>query len=310
MNSHHDTDDLTRRLRALVAHHVTDQSRARHLEAMHAELAPSTADRGSHGRPTVSRARRWAQRSLAGLAAAATILAPGAVAAQQALPGDVFYPLKRATEQLRLVVSADAVAQNRVAELSALLDRDTSPATLAAAVAAARDAVADLPADHRLHDQLAALLRRFTEPQPPAGPASSSATPSAEDRPREVDEDPRPGADDNHDTHTDDADRDERDADTVDADDDHEHPDDLPKSSPGDDIDVDAPDDDAASEDEETEEPQEFGGSTDGDLPDGADDHDPDLHESDAEGDEGQSDRESASDDESGSDDEDDGIDD
>lgn len=176
MNSMPDSDDLGRRLRALVAHDVPAETRARHLAAIDERLLPAAAPAGGpqDARPRRRRARRW----VAGLAAATAVLTPGAVAAQNTVPGDVLYPLKQATEQVQLLVSPGAAARNRVAELAALLAGDAARDEVLAAAQAARAAVASLPADHPLHTELAALLGQLdtatrSTDQVPASPPNA-----------------------------------------------------------------------------------------------------------------------------------------
>lgn len=272
-----DADELAERLRALVAHRVSAPTRARHLAAIEAELVhlPGSATAGGTGDALAARwrARRW----LAGLAAATTVLTPGvAVAAQGAVPGDALYSVKRATEHVHVLIAPDVVARHRIAELATLLDRDSPSTTLEQAAAAARDAVAALPDDHRLRGELAVLLARVTDRGPhgtsdtaPASPADTDVTTAGEEL-----------GDDPGDRHPHDHDRDADDADDADEINDAGDADDTVETDgadgaegadgrEGDDL---APE--ATEDDEEHQTPNETGrpndeGDHQGDQPDG-----------------------------------------
>lgn len=251
-----DSDDLGRRLRALVAHHVPAETRAQHVAAIDEQLLVAAApDGGQQGaRPP----RRWARRWVAGLAAATAVLTPGAVAAQNTVPGDVLYPLKQATEQVQSLVSPAAVARNRVVELAALLAGDAARDEMLAAAEAARAAVARLPADHPLHTDLAALLGHLDTaagspdrvPTSPPHPGTGADTDTAGADEPDDDGQPHPSGED--------------DGAVVDHQDDAEHGDE--EDEPDGEIDDadDAEDDDAEDGGETTEAPadEDSGGDT------------------------------------------------
>lgn len=183
--------DLGRRLRALVDHHVPEPIRQQHLTAIDAELARHHADapvpastlRGNAGR------RSWTRRWAAGVATATALFVPAgaAVAASQsALPGDMLYPVKQLSEPVRGVFDPDVSARHRLDELESLLTHGSSPETLRSAADAAQLAVAGLPEHHRLHERLAALLALLAPPRTPSNDQAPVPAPNHPTQPADA----------------------------------------------------------------------------------------------------------------------------
>ena len=86
--------------------------------------------------------RRWA----VAIASLTAVVAPvgTAVAAEGALPGEVLYPVKQVSEQVRAIFDDDLVATHRVEELERLLDVGADPALVAETSARAESEVASL----------------------------------------------------------------------------------------------------------------------------------------------------------------------
>lgn len=86
--------------------------------------------------------RRWATA----IASLAIVVAPvgTAVAAEDALPGEVLYPVKQVSERVRGVFDEDLAATHRVEELETLVGRDTDASLITEAERRAGDAVAAL----------------------------------------------------------------------------------------------------------------------------------------------------------------------
>lgn len=191
MNGPNPEQDLGRRLRALVDHHVCEPTRQQHLTAIDAELARHHADalapastlRGNAGR------RRWTRRWAAGVATATALFVPAGAAvaaAQSALPGDVLYPVKQLSEPAQGVFDPDVAARHRLDELETLLTRGSSPETLRSAADAAQLAVAGLPEHHRLHERLAALLALLAPPRTPSNDQPAVPGPSHPTQPADA----------------------------------------------------------------------------------------------------------------------------
>ena len=145
---------------------IDEQTAEQHLALVQAELRDP-------GRPR-TRSRRRPVR-LAALVAAGTLLAlPGAaLASQDAVPGDLLYPIKRATESVVSVFDPNIQAENRVEELEIVVDRG-----------AAQDEIADRLADAELAttdtDTPAELLARLDRVRERVG--ADSGEPGSQDR--------------------------------------------------------------------------------------------------------------------------------
>ena len=84
------------------------------------------------------------------LAAALLLLVPAAAfAAEGAVPGDLLYPIKLATEQIRLVVDPNIEAEHRIEELETVVDRVAPFDEVADRLIDAEDSVrdSDVPED-------------------------------------------------------------------------------------------------------------------------------------------------------------------
>lgn len=196
-----DEDVLTGRLAtAYRVETVPADVRRDHLSVLRGEL--------SRRRPRTGRLRRRAVVTL--VAATVTVLPVGvAAAAQGAVPGDVLYPVKLATERVQRLVDRDVASRHRVEELEVLLERRAgterhrrpSDTELRNAHDRARDAVrtASPPVVSRF-ERAASRLRVVgappaVEPSPPAPaperptagdvPAAPSREPATDDAPNE-----------------------------------------------------------------------------------------------------------------------------
>ena len=112
---------------------VDAETRGRHLASIESEL-------------TQLRTPRLARRRLLAVALATVLLFPvAAFAAENSVPGDLLYPLKRAVEPVVAVFNDDVVATHRVEEVERLFEREAPVEVLEDHVSVARDAVVDAP---------------------------------------------------------------------------------------------------------------------------------------------------------------------
>jgi len=130
------------------------QTAARHeasiAEALRAADVPATAV------PS-----RWRLR-IPALVAAAMVVAPvgAAVAADNANPGDLLYPVKRIVEPIVSIFDSDVVASHRIEELTYIVDAPAEIDRIPAAVSDAREAVSDLPPDDALRGEFDLITDR------------------------------------------------------------------------------------------------------------------------------------------------------
>ncbi len=111
--------------------------------------------------PAPTKLSRWRLRVPALVAAAMDVAPVGAaVAADNANPGDVLYPVKLIVEPIVSIFDTDIVATHRVEELVYIMDQPAEIDRLPAAVSDARGAVSDLPLDHALRNELDAITDR------------------------------------------------------------------------------------------------------------------------------------------------------
>jgi hypothetical protein len=153
--------DTTQRMREAFTVEMSAATKQAH------EASIGDALNTAGGPPVGVRTSSWRVRVPA-LAAALLIVLPvgTAFAAEDAVPGDLLYPVKRLVEPIRSVVDSDVVAQHRVDELAYLLEIPDETHRLTDAVSDARDAVSDLPADHYLRTDLEQLTDRVTDAAP------------------------------------------------------------------------------------------------------------------------------------------------
>ncbi len=153
--------DTTQRMREAFTVEMSAATKQAH------EASIGDALNTAGGPPVGVRTSSWRVRVPA-LAAALLIVLPvgTAFAAEDAVPGDLLYPVKRLVEPIRSVVDSDVVAQHRVDELAYLLEIPGEAHRLTGAVSDARDAVSDLPADHYLRTDLEQLTDRVTDAAP------------------------------------------------------------------------------------------------------------------------------------------------
>lgn len=149
--------------------------------------------------PAQASPARWRLRVPA-LVAAAMVVAPvgAAVAADNANPGDVLYPVKLIVEPIVSIFDTDVVATHRVEELVYIIDRPAEVDRIPTAVSDARGAVSDLPPDHALRIQFDAITDRVPDHRivddPPTDVTVDQVSPN-EPAPSDRDPDAVPPAD-------------------------------------------------------------------------------------------------------------------
>ncbi|NNF69600.1 MAG: hypothetical protein HKN01_07490, partial [Acidimicrobiia bacterium] len=111
--------DIQQRLGALSIE-LDDQVMDRQLAAIETALTAPPA-------PVAKPRRSWRYR-LAPIAAGLTLFAApaAAVAAESTVPGDLHYPVKQVTEQVRSWFDPGIVVEHRLEELETVLDRDAA----------------------------------------------------------------------------------------------------------------------------------------------------------------------------------------
>lgn len=165
-----------------------DERRASDLEAIRREVARRPhAGRGAR--------RRWTL----GVVVALMIAGPtAAVAGNDALPGDLLYPVKRAVEPILRLFDGDVVVDHRVAEVAGLVDRRADDSLIEERVDLARRALAvtDAPAAEQ---RLDSIVDRWEGDRPDSSPPVTDSAPvtTATVEPN------RDGADRTHDRSTD-----------------------------------------------------------------------------------------------------------
>lgn len=151
---------------------VDETTRSRHLTAIQGALARR------------SRRPHRGMRSLA-LGLALVVAVPVlALAAEDTVPGDFLYPLKRVTEPLVRLIDADVSMKRRVEELETLLARDAPEPVIRDHMDVARDTVSEGHPwlIHRIDRVAEELEERRTEsdrPSPTDRPATGSTTTTA-----------------------------------------------------------------------------------------------------------------------------------
>lgn len=199
--------ELQDRLAALRVD-IDGSAAERHLTELAAELR--------NPRPPTRSGRMNRVRIAAVAAAAVLLVLPAvAVASEGAVPGDLLYPVKLATERVRLIVDPNIEAEHRIEEVETVVDRAAPYEEVSDRLADADAAVRDraVPAD--LADRLETVRQRITtdypdasdvQPRksatgdrpatdPPSGPVPSSSTttittPPETDRPPQRDPQP------------------------------------------------------------------------------------------------------------------------
>lgn len=115
---------------------VDERTREQHL----AEIGAALRTRHNPAR------RRF--RFLAIATALALLLPVVALAAEDAVPGDVLYPVKRLVEPLVAVFDRDAELDNRVSEAEMLIDRGAEPGVVQQQIDEARTLITDEHGEH------------------------------------------------------------------------------------------------------------------------------------------------------------------
>ncbi len=96
-----------------------------------------------------ARAPRSRRFRLLAVALTSTLLLPVvALAAENAVPGDLLYPIKRMLEPVVALVDRDVEVDHRVREAETLLERDVEPGIVRDHVQRARDVVTDEHPEH------------------------------------------------------------------------------------------------------------------------------------------------------------------
>ena len=153
---------------------ATPEVRERHLAAVSRAL--STRPQRSLGRP----------RLMAVVLAIVLLLPVVALAAEDAVPGDFLYPLKRVVEPVVQMFDSSAPAERRVREVEVLLERDSPDEVIVRHLDVARDVVTDDQPDlsQRIDRVVHELETRRDQAPTTDEPAGET------DRPDEVDETP------------------------------------------------------------------------------------------------------------------------
>lgn len=140
-------------LKRALWHPVADE----HKERRRAQLAAAVEEAALRPSPVARTRRRF---SVVAVTAALLALPAGvALAAENALPGEALYPVKRVTETVRSWVDDDIVAEHRVDELEELLAAGAPNDRITDQVDRASTEVDRLRSDHVLQGRLAAALR-------------------------------------------------------------------------------------------------------------------------------------------------------
>ena len=128
------------------------------LSALKIEMDPATLDRqlaatsAALKEPLLPAPRHLRRRMrlapvLASLVIFAVPVTGVAVAAESAIPGEILFPVKQVTEQVRAWFDPGVRADHRLDELETVLDRGGPPDEVASLLSAADQAVADLTLD-------------------------------------------------------------------------------------------------------------------------------------------------------------------
>ena len=153
-----DNRDPMERLSSAYRVEVAEDTKTRHIAEMGAALkaAPPAPV------PTGFALRR---RLAGALAAVFVVAAPVgmAVAAEDAVPGDILYPMKQATERVRAVFDDEVEATHRVEEVERLVFLRAPRAAITRAVERAESATAELAERDALGSRLEDARRRLQE---------------------------------------------------------------------------------------------------------------------------------------------------
>ena len=149
---------------------VAEEVRERHLTAISDELRSARTPR----------MRRF--RLLAVAVAMVLVLPVLALAAEDAVPGDALYPIKRMFEPVVSLVDRDVAVDHRVREAEILLERDAEPRVIRDHVEQARVVVTD---EHPEHVARLDVVADQVREDPDESATDSSASVPDDDRPAE-----------------------------------------------------------------------------------------------------------------------------
>lgn len=170
-------DPLSERLRAVTWRPLDDDTRRAQVAAIEAAVEAEAA----RPRPVTASRRRFATIAVA---AALLVLPAGiAFAAEDAVPGDVLYPVKRVTETLRSYVDSDIAARHRVEELEHLVAADAPRDVIRDQVDRATAEVDRLVTDHPLRPRLAGAAGAITDRPTDSGPGGNGGSGSGDSPP-------------------------------------------------------------------------------------------------------------------------------
>lgn len=149
---------------------VDDERRGRDLAAIRTEL---------ERRPPNPRRvrRRWTLSVVVALMLAGPA---AAVAGDTAVPGDLLYPVKRIAEPIVQLFDRDIVAEHRVEEVAALIDRGSEDALIEDRIAVARLAVAETDAPV-LAQRLDRIVDRWVSDRIEISPPATDVAPVTTD---------------------------------------------------------------------------------------------------------------------------------
>ena len=153
-----DTRDPMERLASASRVEVDEDTRTRHIAELGVALksVPPAAVPAGFG----------LRRRLAGTLAAVFVVAAPlgmAVAAEDAVPGEILYPVKQATERVRAVFDDDVEATHRVEEVERLVFLRAPRSAISRAVERAEDATSDLADSETLGSRLESARRRLQQ---------------------------------------------------------------------------------------------------------------------------------------------------
>ncbi|MDJ0953600.1 MAG: hypothetical protein QNJ81_07970 [Acidimicrobiia bacterium] len=153
-----------------------------HLTAIGAELR----DPGPIARRTTRRTRR-----LTLVAAAVLVLIPAtALAAENAVPGDLLYPIKLVAEDVLGIVDPHIEAKHRIEELELVVDRDAPAAEIADRLLDAEQSVRDYAVPPDLLRRLELVRDRITDQAGATGGGDGSERRQDENQHRDAPEEP------------------------------------------------------------------------------------------------------------------------
>lgn len=170
------------RLRSAMWRPIEDETKADHQRSIADELSKVVAPKRG--------LRVTARTAFATMTVGAVMLGGAVLAAEGSLPGEVLYPVKQLTENVRSVFDDDLVAEHRVEELDELVRRDRPTTEIDEQLVEAQVEVDRLHSDSPIREDLAGLRHDIAATRdipetdlPPKGEIVVTLTPSGGDVP-------------------------------------------------------------------------------------------------------------------------------